>query len=86
MEYLKQHRQSVANLHTITVIVYIGSVFAEPDSSLYICFSVAAFSYGNCEEISCKTRCMVVLIKHTFDLVVLNSTLICFISTVIYLH
>lgn len=64
----KDADKALPNLHTITVIVCIGSVFAEPDNSLYICFSVAAFSYGNCEGTNHKIGCVVVLAKCMFDL------------------
>lgn len=64
--------KALPNLLTIIPIVCIGSVFAEPDSSVYICFSMSAFSYGNGEEINHKTRCIVVLIKCTFGLQVIN--------------
>lgn len=43
----KRVDKALPNLHTITVIVCLGSACAELHSSLYICFSVSAFSYGN---------------------------------------
>lgn len=64
--------KALPNLLTITPIVCIGSVFAEPDSSVYICFSMCTFTYGNGEEINHKIRCIVVLIKCTLDLQVIN--------------
>lgn len=68
------------------MIVCIGSGFAEPESGLYSCFASSAYSFGNCEEMNRKIGCVVVLIKSTFDLVVVNSRLIWFISTVIHLQ
>lgn len=75
--------QTAPDLHTITIIVRLGSGCAEPDSSLCICFTVCIQLWQPFEEMNHKIRCTVLLIKCIFDLVVIISALICSISTVI---
>ena len=75
--------RALPDLHTTAVTVCLGLGCAEPDSSLCICCSVCLQLWQPFEEVNHKIRCTVVLIKCTFDLVVIISALICSLSTII---